>query len=526
MRRWKLATLSLALGLAGSSLWAQSAPDVIATSKKPAPPQPFGSAPQPVAVIGAPQPVAVTEVIPTSYNVRGQKDEKAAPAAAPPPANTDIGASLLHAPMPSTTPLPLITSTPTTSSGPIVTPTPATVGTVGPVLGPVFLAPIASPLNNRWYVSGEYLYWWIRDGGLPPLVSTGPATDPAPGVLSTPSIAPNSQVLFGNGPINTQGRSGARFEVGRWFGDCRPWAIEGGFFFLGQRSTTFSAGGDGSAGSPVIARPFIESNRGVETVEYVNFPGVLRGNINITSTNNFYGANIDWRRRLWCPPCSNFRVDGQIGFRYLNFDEDLRITENPQLLVPVLNEGGIPLAAGLQQNSTDYFKVRNQFYGAMFGVVSEYYCGRFSLGLSTKVSLGTTRENLEIAGGQTITVPGAPTGSFTGGLLARPTNIGNYTTDKFTVVPEVGFRVGYQATQHFKFFLGYDFLYWSNMLRVGDQVDRTVNLGGVPLFIQPGQTSITTGQVLPAGDPNRPAAILKETDFWAQGISAGVLWTW
>ncbi|HNL54844.1 MAG TPA: BBP7 family outer membrane beta-barrel protein [Turneriella sp.] len=94
----------------------------------------------------------------------------------------------------------------------------------------------------------------------------------------------------------------------------------------------------------------------------------------------------------------------------------------------------------------------------------------------------------------------------------------------FAFVPEVNFNVGYQFTNHFKMFVGYDFLYWSKVLRAGDQIDTTVNLAGIPYAPQPGQRD-ADGNVIPAG-ANRPTVLLRETDFWAQGISLGMLWTW
>jgi hypothetical protein len=519
--------LGLAVGFSSISAWAETPKEVIATNR-----------PAAVAKPTLP-PVAVA---PVSYTVRGQNSDNPTntptPSAAPQTQiNTDTGSLPLHAPLPSaplpsfTTPIPgpaPAPSAPCNNCGPTAVPfDPA----LAPLPGGVFnFASAGGPLPYRWYASAEYLYWWIRDGGLPPLVTTGSPNDPVPGVLD-PVLGPTTQVLYGNGSLDTQGRSGARFEFGRWFGACTPWAIEGGFFFLGQRTASYTAGGDGSPGSPVIGRPFFENNRQVESIEYVNFPGIARGTINITSTNNFYGAHVDWRRRLWCPnPCQTkcggaWRIDGQIGFRYLNLDEDLNISENPQLLVTVVNEAGQLLPAGLQQNSFEYFRVNNDFYGAMLGLTTEWSRGRWSLGLNTRVSLGTTHRQLEIDGGQTITVPGAQTGQFVGGLLARQSNIGTYTDNTFTVVPEVNFNVGYQFTNHFKMFLGYNFIYWPNVWRVGDQVDRNVNLESLPLSIQPGQTSIFTGQVIPPGTA-RPTPGLIDTDFWAQGINVGMLFTW
>jgi hypothetical protein len=252
-----------------------------------------------------------------------------------------------------------------------------------PLPGGPYGAPMAgsafgwgSTRNNRWYINGEYLYWWIRDGGLPPLVTTG--SPQSANVIESGNlnraIDPNTRVLYGNAPLDNQGRSGGKFEVGRWFGECKPWAIEFGGFFLGDRSTTYHA--DSTQINP-LSRPIIVANIPREGVDNFAQPGILAGSIDINSHNSFYGANVDWRRHVWCG--CRFSVDGVLGFRYLNFNEDLNITERSTVIVdnvvaPNLNNAPVP--RGLQNIITDQFKVNNNFYGGLLGLTSSYHVGR------------------------------------------------------------------------------------------------------------------------------------------------------
>jgi hypothetical protein len=525
MRRIVAGSVGLAWGLSGMA--AAAGPEIIAASSS-APP----------AALGVPRPGGLT--------VRGTAQEQLAPPASAPSAAPGL------APMPS----------PTTPGQPFAAPAgpPLPPGAVpvgppklagpalpGPVVGPVlndfsmagvgqFFAPGTMPLNQqRWYFGAEYLYWWTRDGALPPIVTTGNFNDLIPGSLSG-ITGPSTQVLYGNDSLNTQGRSGARFTIGRWFGDGLPWAIELGGFFLGDRTASFA---DSSRDGRVLARPFFESNRNRPNAELIAAPG-LDGGVSVETTTSFFGANADWRRRLWCPElCGGkcgpraFRLDGTVGFRYLNLDESLTIFEQSVVTAPAFGDIILPgqttqiiIPAGLGSQVTDTFRVDNDFYGGSVGLIGNYNVGRWSLGMGAKVALGNTRQQLEIAGGQVITYPTPPGGvfNFPGGLAARPSNIGTYSRDVFTVVPEVNFNVGYQFTNNFKMFVGYDFLYWNKVLRAGDQIDTTVNLAGIPYAPQPGQTD-ADGNVVPAGQ-NRPAVLFKETDFWAQGISLGMLFTW
>jgi hypothetical protein len=58
---------------------------------------------------------------------------------------------------------------------------------------------------------------------------------------------------------------------------------------------------------------------------------------------------------------------------------------------------------------------------------------------------------------------------------------------------------------------GYTFLYWSSVVRAGDQIDLTVN---------PNLLSDTPG------GPARPSFAFHETGIWAQGLSLGVELAW
>jgi hypothetical protein len=57
--------------------------------------------------------------------------------------------------------------------------------------------------------------------------------------------------------------------------------------------------------------------------------------------------------------------------------------------------------------------------------------------------------------------------------------------------------------------VGYNFLYWSNVIRPGNQVDRVIN----PNLLPPANG---------LGGPNRPTFEFHGSDFWAQGVSFGL----
>ena len=103
---------------------------------------------------------------------------------------------------------------------------------------------------------------------------------------------------------------------------------------------------------------------------------------------------------------------------------------------------------------------------------------------------------------------------YAGGVLAQPSNIGSYSRDRFAVVPELGAIVGVQITPHVRATLGYTFIFWGPVVRVGDQIDLDVN----PDQMAP--------PIVPLAGPLRPEFAFQESDYWAQGVSAGVEGRW
>ena len=66
-------------------------------------------------------------------------------------------------------------------------------------------------------------------------------------------------------------------------------------------------------------------------------------------------------------------------------------------------------------------------------------------------------------------------------------------------------------TSHWRAFVGYDFMYWSQVVRPGNQVDRNINLSQSAVF---GSGALT--------GPAYPMPLFNRSDFWAQGLNAGL----
>ncbi len=69
--------------------------------------------------------------------------------------------------------------------------------------------------------------------------------------------------------------------------------------------------------------------------------------------------------------------------------------------------------------------------------------------------------------------------------------------------------VGCQITNNIRATVGYSLLWMSDVVRPGDQIDRTVN----PNLLPPALLSTS---------PNRPIFILRDSDIWMQGVRVGL----
>jgi len=355
-------------------------------------------------------------------------------------------------------------------------------------------------LNNPYdiWFRGEYLLWAVKDAKTPPLVTTSPPGTPraGAGILTTPGTT----VLFGGPNVDLEERSGARFTLGFWFDSEQTCGLEASYFFLGDRTVNFNAG---SNGLPILARPFFNASTGLEDAELVAFPGVLTGNIAVNVKSALHGADIDFRTNLWRGCC--WRMDLLAGYRYLSLNESINIAEN--LVVPA----GAPFA-GTNIGVWDNFGTHNTFNGGELGLDLELRQRRWSLNFLGKVALGSMHEVVNINGNTSFTVPMSTPIVQMGGLLALPTNIGHFTTDRFAVVPEVGVRLGYQITDWLKATVGYSFIYASDVVRPGWAIDRVINTSQLPMV---------TGTPALVGAA-RPIFTPKNTDFWAQGLTLGL----
>jgi hypothetical protein len=371
------------------------------------------------------------------------------------------------------------------------------------LLGFPFLAPLVPACQDRLWVHTDYLVWWMKGGDTPPLVTTSPAgtAQTAAGVIGQPG----TRVLFGEGELNNAARSGLRLTLDYWFCPCQLYGIEASYFGLAPQETEYFQSGS-SAGAPILARPFYNVQTSAYDAGLISYPGVSNGIVDARLTTDFQGGDLLLRRAIYSQ-CGD-RLDFLIGYRYAQLIDNLRIGTNS---IATSTVGAV--ATGTAQTIADSFDARNEFHGVEFGILHQYHCNQWSLELQAKTAVGDTMSYININGSTTTTIPGQATSTVApAGFLALPTNSGAYHRNDFAMVPELGATVGLDLTARMRLTAGYSLIYWSKVVRAGDQVDINVNPSQFP-------SGATPGTLTGNPSPHFPYAF---TDFWSQGLNVGL----
>jgi hypothetical protein len=317
---------------------------------------------------------------------------------------------------------------------------------------------------------------------------------------------------------------GGRFSAGTWFGGAprlgfESLGVEASFLFLGRETNHIEF--DAGPTTQLLARPVFNTATGRESAVIVGGPKPFGGNTGsfvMDSSTELWGAELNAFLPVCGQPGLLFGFLG--GFRYLNLEESLNLDQTTIIpAAPIGSFNGSPTISPLGETIrlNDDFETRNNFYGAQVGTQTVFRYGALAVTALTKVALGTMHEVVTINGISTLERPGVATQSALGGVLALPSNIGNYGHYEFAVVPEGALTVSYQLTANIAATAGYTFLYASSVVRPGAQIDRAVNpsvlpVGGVGMGL--------------AGADTRPVFQFNSSDFWAQGLTLGLTLSW
>lgn len=373
------------------------------------------------------------------------------------------------------------------------------------------------PSRRGFYGRAEYLLWWFDDMETPPLVTQN--TAPNRPDFDTTGTTP----IYG-GEILDNARNGLRFTAGAWLDNERDFAIEGDLLFFETETEVFSAGDPAGGGTVAIGRPFYDIAPVIdglpttpqENVQLITLPGTVGGTVGVVSRSEFESAGLRLRTGICCReiggcgsgcnscgpiagrgqgrPSAVSRVDFIGGYRYASLDESIGFNETATLL-----------STSQSITLNESFATDNDFHGVDLGFIYEWEARRWAIELVSKIALGVTDQEVRING--STTSEGVTT---SGGLLAQSTNIGAYSRDRFSMLPELSARVAYRITPQLRASVAYSLLYWSSVVRPGDQIDYTVDSRVIPPAVGDASTY------------RHPHFAFDDTAIWAHGFNFGL----
>ena len=387
-------------------------------------------------------------------------------------------------------------------------PPPLLMPSVAPTssLPPVY--PYAPPAP-RHFISLDALGWWVKGDQLPALVTTSPLGTPqgSAGVLGLPTTS----VLFGDQTVNGAIRPGGRIQGGVWLDDNADVAIEGSYYALATASTDYAANstfGPGGTGGPILARPFFNISPSVNAqssllVAYPNLvvPGgviTVDGSVQAREASNIQSASAGGRIALnqYTMPVRFFVVG---GYRFFNLNESLTILTSSTPGTGLFPSGRLAVI--------DQFATKNYFNGGEIGLGTVVRRNQLSLSAEARLAMGNMYQQVTIDG-RTEAISGGFVAMYPGGLLAQPSNMGKFAQNRFSLIPQIDIKLGYQVLPSMRLTIGYNFTYVTELLRPGEQVDTTVNT--------------TQIAARPLVGPARPQVSFSESSIWLQGVTAGM----
>jgi hypothetical protein len=357
----------------------------------------------------------------------------------------------------------------------------------------------AAPFDEGgpWWFRTEYIGWWGKGIDLPPMLTTSPAGTGSAraGLLGDPG----TQILFGNDSYDEDLRGGVRFSFGYWLDPNHCRGLEA--YFYGLEDETVSYANASTGGLPILARPFFDASQQQYVAQLLSHPDVANGSFDFNFSSESVGGGALLRTNA-ARSCEH-KVDFLGGYRYTRLRDSLLINDQ---LTSTATGGAIPV--GTIVAGFDDIDTSNEYHGLDLGMQVDFKQQRWTFSFLAKCALGNMTQEVDINGQTTVNVPGGGSTTTAGGLLTQPTNIGTYSRDKFTVVPEASINARYWLNCRWTATFGYNFTYWNNVVRADDQIDFRVNttqIGGGTLF-----------------GPGQPEFEFKETDYWLQGVNAGL----
>lgn len=385
---------------------------------------------------------------------------------------------------------------------------PAALARVGPATDAAVCDCQPCPEPPRFFAGVEYLVWQVKGQPVPvPIITT--SSNPSLGILDRA----DTLILAGNGTLGFNWISGVRVTGGYILDPEDGWTLEGGIYFIFRKESRQSVAADAD-GFPLLAVPFQDAVTGAERSLLYSFPGLYTGSIDFGGGTRFASGEVNLA--IPVSQSERWRFDMLLGHRYADLHENLDIRGQTTILPggPTFNVAGFTVNPGDTVGDINDFRTRNQLFAMQVGTRATYTPGDglFLTG-AAKCAVGLNRQTVDINGFTFIQpATGGPPTTIFGGLWAVAPNIRREVNTQPAFLPELSLTVGYWMSESICLTASYQIVYFSRVMRPGNQLDRVINRSYVPQSVAYGGPA----------EPFRPMVPFSRSDFWAQGLAFGV----
>jgi len=349
------------------------------------------------------------------------------------------------------------------------------------------------PLGPSWD-DFQLMYWWPMRQPVPALVyGTRSGLPPFPGQNDT-------RLLVGGRGIDSQPSAGGRFTLGHSLDKDETIGWEATYFFLGTRTLRQNVHSFSGGPAESIGLPYTNAATGASEILTLARPGMTDTLLTASTSVRVQGWEVTGVANVVDE--KNLKINALYGWRYFQVHEGLRLEQMQFRYFP----------GGELFRTADQFDAHNRFHGGQLGLHTDLRRGIVFCEMTAKIAFGQTYEVVKNEG---MTVLQGPTGirAFGGsGIYVQPSSAGRTANGVFAVVPEGTVKFGLRLSDSGRIFVGYSFIYLSDAVRPGDQIDRTLNPAQVPLVSGNG----------PVYGNDRPARLFNRSDFWTQGLIIGL----
>jgi hypothetical protein len=365
-----------------------------------------------------------------------------------------------------------------------------------PRVAPLFVEPTAdanSVDRPRYWLRGEYVFWAIGTGKMVEIAQEAYNSDLFNALLDASGQTWGDVIrnLLGND------RNGFRISAGVWLDDAATFGVETSFLhvnrssplvlpifrrdldplerILNDRTAVIELNPNFAPTGERIDRPLLAllllrrlgvpaiDERGRQIVIPLGRRDLANAQVTFEIARQTFWA-FDLLGRMQLCESDGLRVDGVAGYRRVYYEDNMSVRADVVTLAR-------PLLPGTQLTSIEQIRTENTYDGALVGVDLGADCGCWTFAIRPTATIACFNADVIRSAATVVALPSRERIGFAGGTYLRAADLGTFSTNRWTVIPELGMRATCAVNQCVGLTFGTSFIYLPHAARAAPQLD-------------------------------------------------------